>query len=74
MGFLFGSPKQIAPPPLPPAPPPLPTPSDPSVARVRENIRRRAAVAGRQATIKSPGGAQGLTGDAPGRRKTLLGN
>jgi len=62
------------PPPLPPPPPPAPTPLDPGVRRVREQTRRRAAVAGgRRSTIATAGGAQGLTGAAPGTKKTLLG-
>lgn len=71
---FFKSPSVPAPPPLPPPPPPPPTPADPQVRRVREQTRRRAALSGgRRSTIRTAGGAQGLVGNAPGTKKTLLG-
>ena len=71
---IFSSPKPPPPPPLPPPAPPPPTPLDPNIARTRSAIRRRAAAAGgRGATIKTPGGAQGLVSAIGSRKKTLLG-
>jgi hypothetical protein len=66
------APVMPAPPPPPPPPPPLPTPVDESVRRVREVTRRRAhAAGGRQSTVATS--AQGLSSEAQGTKKTLLG-
>lgn len=69
MSAIFSRP---APPtPLPP-PPPVPSRADPAVeaARKRAQIAARNAK-GRAATILT--GGQGLSGDAPANKKTLLG-
>ena len=72
MSIFSSAPKMPAPPPPPPAPPPPPTPVDEGVRRVRENIRRRAAVSGgRASTIATS--AQGLSTEALTTKKTLLG-
>jgi|AntAceMinimDraft_6_1070360.scaffolds.fasta_scaffold05616_4 hypothetical protein len=67
MSAVFSKP----PAPLPPAPPP-PTPEDPEVEAARKRAHRAALNArGRAATILT--GGQGLTGDTPANKKTLLG-
>lgn len=70
MSAIFSRP---APPtPLPP-PPPVPSRADPAVeaARKRAQIAARNAK-GRAATILT--GGQGLSGDTPANKKTLLGS
>lgn len=67
MSAIFAKP----PAPLPTAPPP-PTPEDPAVEAARKRAQRAALNAkGRAATILT--GGQGLTGDTPATKKTLLG-
>lgn len=68
MSAIFSKP--ATPTPLPPPPPP--TRDDPAVdaARKRAQIAARNAK-GRAATILT--GGQGLSGDAPAHKKTLLG-
>ena len=68
MSAIFSRP----PPPAPPPPPPVPQPGDPAVEEARKRALAAARNAkGRAATILT--GGQGLTGDAPVSKKTLLG-
>jgi len=66
MSAVFGKPSPPPPAPLPP------TPEDPAVEAARKRAQRAAQNAkGRAATILT--GGQGLTGDTPINKKTLLG-
>ncbi len=68
MSAIFSKP---SPPALPPLPPP-PEPADPDVEAARKRALAAARNAkGRAATILT--GGQGLSGDAPVNKKTLLG-
>jgi len=66
MSAVFGKPSPPPPAPLPP------TPEDPVVEAARKRAQRAAQhTKGRAATILT--GGQGLTGDMPINKKTLLG-
>jgi hypothetical protein len=66
-GFLSPGPRPAVPPPASP-----PTRDDAEVRRAAmEERRRRSLAAGRESTIVT--GAQGAAGEAPVRRKALLG-
>ena len=74
-GFLGLEPKKPKAPPAPPPPPePVITPTkvDPEVTEAGEREKKRGRLArGRKSTILT--GGQGVTGEAPVEKKTLLG-